>query len=1023
MLGNLYNHSHYSILCGMLKIDALVKISKERGYKAVALTDNANMYGTVEFYKNCIENDIKPIIGVTVYIAEKNIDIKPSNNYIHPKLILLAKNENGYKNLMKLVTQSTLKTKSYLPVVDKELLKEYSNNLVAIIPPVNNEILGNKNSKKIIENYKKTFNNIYIGIDYRNNKKEMYEIAKENNIPTVIANTVYYKDIEDKQAREVLIKIQNSLIKSIENDFVDLNFSIPTIEEVKNNIKEETINNTEELIDSCNVEIDLGNWVFPKVDTDDPVGDLNKKIEEGIIKRKLERTDEVNARLKKELEVINNTGYTTYFLTVIEMIEFMHKNDILTTTRGSVAGSLVSYLTGITNVDPIKFSLPFERFLNKERPSPPDIDLDVADNKRDEVIRWLVERFGSKSVAQIGTFGTLMARASVRDVARAIGHSYTLGDRIAKLIPLGKQGFPMFIDKAMEEDPRLKDLYENDRKIKEVIDIAKKIEGCVRHISTHAAGLVISPKRVDDYSPVQMDKEGKIITQYDMKAVEDAGLLKFDLLGLTNLSILSEAINRVKKNTGIDIDIENIPLDDKKTFKLLSDGLTVGVFQMGGHQLTHFLKELKPTNIHDINAMIALYRPGPMKNIPSYIKRKHGEEETTYKHPKMKNFLENSYGILVYQEDIMFTALELAGYTWKTVDKLRKAIGKKIPEEMKRQEKIFIKGCMENSNMNESDATEIWNFFVPFQGYGFNKAHAASYGKVSYQTAYLKANYPSEYMAALFTADANDIDRTNINYRECIKLGIKLLPPTVNKSFSVFEVEGKDIRYGFYGIKNFGTNISDEIVKEREQNGEFKSLKDFINRIGPRGILNKRSLEALIKVGALGEFESRSKLIANTDRILKFLKEIKIIVNDNQSSLFGSTDITLNLEEPKAEITKQQKLYWERELLGIYISGHPLDDIKIEGKNNIEKVLSGKEYDEKEVLCIINQVKELSTERGRIAFLNIEDSTGSINAACFSDVFNNYSDLLIPFRPIIIKGKKRMRTNEPTFIIDEIKDI
>ena len=1029
MLAHINTHSHFSFLFGLPKIKQIILGAKEKGFSSVGLTDINNLCGVIEFYKTCQKEEMKPIIGSTFIIG--------SNSEKKHKVLLLAQTTEGYKNLIKITTKANVRKDTEETYIDDENLNENRDGIICILPPHNSEIsnLAESKVKKVIDKYKKIFeDNLYIGLsrnqdlpDY--DEKKLIKISNDYNIPYIPCNLIYYIDEDDKAIRDILLKVNNKRLDDVEDEILNSSkLHMPDVDELKHIYSDlpDALKNLEELVKSVNVEITLGEWTFPHIETDDPEKDLNEKIESGIKKRKLEDTKELRDRIAMELDVINNTGYTKYFLSVIEIIDFMHENKIVTTTRGSAAGCMVSYLTNITNVNPLEFALPFERFLNKERPSPPDIDIDVSDVKRDEVIDWIKERFGSKSVAQIGTFGTFMARASVRDVSRALGYSYTLGDRIAKLIPLGKQGFPMYIDIALEKVPELLDLYnDTDTRYKEVIDISKKIEGNVRHISVHAAGVVISPTRVDDYIPVQFErKNNKLITQFDMHACEDAGLLKFDILGLRNLSILGDCIYRVKKRFDIDVDIENIPFDDEKTFDLLSKGYTVGVFQLNGNIITQFLKELKPTTIHDINAMVALYRPGPMKNIPEYIKRKHKKSKVVYAREEMKDFLENSYGILVYQEDIMFTALSLAGYTWKTVDKLRKAIGKKIPEEMAKQEKVFIEGCIEHSDMTETKAREIWDLFVPFQGYGFNKAHAASYGRVSYQTAYMKANYPDEYMASIFSSDTSGLDKIQEYHRECINLGIELLPPKVNQSFGKFVTEGENkIRYGLFSIKNLGENVSEKIIEEREKEGEYKSLADFLERIAKYNVLNKKSLESLIKTNCLSDWSDIETLMKNIETMGNYVRDFKK-EREDQSSLFGEVKSSIKLSQVKDsdKITQEQKLFWERDLLGFYASGHPLEKIADDTKVSLDDVKTGTLGAVEDLLCIINKVSKLDTKNGYIAFVDIEDMSGAINCVCWNEPFEEYKDLLIENRPILISGNIKQRDNEFNIYIDKIKE-
>jgi DNA polymerase-3 subunit alpha len=650
-------------------------------------------------------------------------------------------------------------------------------------------------------------------------------------------------------------------------------------------------------------------------------------------------------------------------------------------------------------------------------------------------------------VAQIGTFGTMAARGSVRDVTRALGFPYSLGDSIAKAIPMGAQGFPMTIDRALKENPELKKMYDDDDSVKKIIEMAKKIEGCARHISVHAAGVVISPTPLTDYTPLQYDTKGdnKIITQYDMHAVgeDGVGLLKFDFLGIRNLSILADAVKITKKVEGIDVDMDTVPVDDKKTFQMLARGETIGLFQLNGDGMTRALKELKPTTIHDINVMVALYRPGPMDNINEYIARKHGKKPGTYLHPKMKNFLDRTFGVLVYQDDLLYTAIEIAGYDWGEVDKFRKAVGKKIPEEMKKQHIKFVEGCQKFGGMTEKKAEELWLLFEPFQGYGFNKAHAASYGRVAYQTAYMKANFPAIYMSAVLTAESGDTDMIAEIIGECKRMNIPVLPPDVNFSFEGFGVnkaknEGEidTIRFGLTTIKNFGESVATSIIEERKANGPFKTLSDFLSRIKDKN-LNKKSMESLIKTGAFDSLakdtddknQYRFTLLHNLDKLLAFNKEERAKEND-QDSLFGSlagSNVATEIDLEKAPHgNSADKLLWEKELLGLYISGHPLESFKERLENKTTDIKRMKESaKEKQPIVfggIIDEVKPVVTKKGdKMVFLKISDLTDTIEAVAFPKVFEEFQEIIIPESCVVIKGTFSIRNGEKSVLVDKLK--
>ena len=1030
-------HSHYSLLRALPKIPDLIKMAKKNGMKSMALTDLGNLYGAIEFYKECEAASIKPIIGVDFYLAprgrsDKQTDVDNQNF----RLVLLSKNFEGYKNLIKLVSVSFLEGFYYKPRIDKELLKKYGDGLIAIIPSFGGDIsfaLRNQNdakAKEIIRDYQTLFkkDDLYLEIandtEINGHKEVINQIKKistETGVPLVASQEVYYLNKDDKKARNTLLSIQNSDAEK-ENENGDGNFSFISQSEANEIFKEapEALLNTKKISDACDLVIPLGKWVFPDLKLPFPSDQALKDIVYGGLKsRNLIETKEIKERVEYELNIINKKGYAPYFLVVSDILRHAREKNILTTTRGSAAGSMVSYLSYITTVNPIEYELPFERFLNIERPSPPDIDMDIADDRRDELIEYAKQKYGYDHVAQIGTFGTMMARGAVRDVARAMGYSYASGDRIAKLIPMGSQGFPMTIDKAIEITPDLKTLYEKDNDTKEIMDMAKKIEGCARHISVHAAGVVISPTPLTDYTPLQYDtkEKGQLITQYDMYAIEDAGLLKFDFLGIRNLAILAESVNQVKKLRGVVIDIDNIPLDDKKTFEMLAKGETVGLFQLNGSGITRHLKELKPSSIHDINAMVALYRPGPMEVIPEYIRRKNDPSLVSYLDPRMKKYLSKSYGLIVYQDDLLLSAIELAGYSWVEADKFRKAVGKKIPAEMAAQKEKLVEGIIKNGQ-TKNFAENLWKLFEPFQAYGFNKAHAACYGKVAYQTAYMKANFPGEYMTAVLSAESGDLEKVAEIITESKRMKIDVLPPDVNESFENFTIVRVDpddskrdtIRFGLGSIKNFGLGIAEFVIEERKSRGPFKSLEDFLKRTGGKG-LNKKSLEALIYSGALDSLGERGTLAANVEDLIIYSKEIA--ASSDQVSLFASLPqenqgIRLSLKLG-AEMSKEERLKWEKELLGLYVSGHPLDKyeqklgktmpinkIKTELQSGILTIVSG----------IIEEIKPILTKKGeRMLFIKIADFTGSIEVVVFPKVYEKSKDILIAENCIAVKGQ------------------
>jgi DNA polymerase-3 subunit alpha len=938
----------------------------------------------------------------------------------------------------------------------------HGEGLVCIIPSFSSDVAqAIKNSdlekaRESIDFYKKAFGieNVFVEITkhpeidgHDANMRTFADFAKSTNTPIVAAHDVYYLHPDDKVARDTLMLVNTSGdfgdrgISSGMGDDEEEDFSFISPERAEELFKDmpEAIENTNKVVEMCNLKIELGKWVFPAIDL--PEGataddELRRIAYEGFDRRNVEKTPDRIARVDYELSVIKNKGYAPYFLVVADLLRFGHEHGILSNIRGSVSGSMATYLSGITNIDPIEYEIPFERFLNPDRPSAPDIDMDFADDRRDEMVEYARKKYGHDKVAQIGTFGTMAARGSVRDVTRALGFPYDLGDRIAKLIPMGSQGFPMTIERALEESPDLKKLHDENPDVKRIIATAKKIEGCARHISIHAAGVVMSPTNLTDFTPLQYDPKGekKIISQYDMYSIEEAGLLKFDFLGLKNLSIIADALKHIKRNYGKELTPDTIPIDDKKTFEMLARGETADLFQLNGEGMTKYLIDLKPTSIHDINAMVALYRPGPIQFIPDYIARKHDRTLIKYLDPALEPILQKTYGILVYQDDLLMMAHKLAGYSWGEVDKFRKAVGKKIPEEMAQQKEKFIEGCIKHSKWPEKKAKQIWTWIEPFAAYGFNKAHSVSYGRVAYQTAYLKANYPGEYMTAVLAAEAGDVDKVAESITECVRLKTPVLPPDINESFAQFTLikDGGDrIRFGLISIKNFGQGIADAIIVERKKGGKFKSLADFLDRVRDRN-LNKKSLESLIKAGALDCFNvERGLMLANIETIIAYNKE-REKHPDSQDSLFGlmsdtSTLPTLKLS-PSKPAKPEEKLAWEKELLGMYISGHPLDKYRAviaKRDMNIKKAVETLAADKEVTLaCIIEEIRQVTTKNNeQMAFIRCADFTGGIEAVAFPRTFRELKNLLINDKAVVFKGKISERNGEKSIIIDRAMEL
>jgi len=1049
---HLHVHSHYSMLDGMGKIPDLVAKAKSDGQPALAITDHGVMHGVVEFYEECKKQGIKPILGIEIYIAQRTMEDKQprvdSNSY---HLILLAKNEVGYKNLMKLTSEAHLRGYYYKPRVDKKTLKKYSEGLVACSACVQGEVPRKSlesldEARKTLKEYLEIFSkdDFYLEVQHHPNtvpeqKKandNIFKLAKEFDLKVIATNDPHYVNSEDNIAHDALICLQTGKMVSDSNrmTMADDDYSLLTFEQMSANFPDnpEVLKNTIEVAERCSVEIELGEFKFPEFplpENETYESYLRKLIDERLPNRIGEITDEIKERIDYEFKVIKDKGYLGYFLIVQDFFQWAKKNGIPTNVRGSAAGCLVSYALGITGkqLNPLDYKLPFERFLNPYRPSAPDIDCDIADAGRDEIIKYVSDKYGKDHVAQIVTFGTMAARMAVRDVGRVLGMSYSEVDIIAKLIPPIKTN----LEKALKEVAELKNLYNTDPRVKQCIDIARRLEGVVRHASVHAAGVVIAPETITDYTPVMMDAKGdRLITQYEMHAVgEDGiGLIKMDFLGLANLSIIQSVLKIVAKTRNVEINLDDIPFDDKKTFQLLSRGETIGVFQLESEGMRKNIKELRPTTIFDIMAMVALYRPGPMAFIPEYIARKRNPSKIVYADPRMEKILEQSLGLIVYQDDVLMIAIELAGYNWEEVDKFRKAIGKKIVKEMAAQKDKFFRQIIERG-MSESLAGELWNQIETFAGYGFNKAHAASYALVAYQTAYLKANYPPEYMSALMTSNKDDLDKLSLEIEECKRMNIAVLPPSINESFVDFGVvkESGNVRFGLSAIKHVGAAVAEEIVEDRKNNGIYTDVANLLSRLGPK-VINKKSLEALIMAGALDDLAERNELLFNMERMLAFASNIKKNRDSRQTSLFSEDvidTVKIDFEEaPPAE--KKQRLAWERELLGMYISEHPLSDllpvIEPYQEKKIIEITPEMENQFVRIAGIITSVQEITTRKNnqKMAFIKIEDQTKNIESLIFPKIFAVSPELFTVDKVVVVDGFVSNKDGELKILAEEV---
>ncbi len=1050
---HLHTHSHYSLLDGLPKLDQLLDRVKELGMDSVAVTDHGVLYGAIELYKKANARGIKPIIGTELYLAYESMDQRrPNIDDTRYHLILLAKNEIGYKNLVKLITEAHLRGFYYKPRIDEELLAKHAEGLImfsgCLQGKISRLILSGKKkeAEETALKYQKMFghDSFYLELQYHERIKEqkrlneaLIAMSKTFKIPLVATQDSHYLKPEDAEAQDILMLINtgadpnNPERLSLKED----DFSMKSPAEMMEHFKDtpEAIENTQKIAELCNVKFELGKLKiphFPVPDGKSPDDYLRKLCDDGMKRRGLDKSDGATERLKYELAAIKEAGFSSYFLIVQDFVNWAKQNRIVVGPgRGSVAGSLVAYVLNITNINPLNYNLLFERFINPERISPPDIDLDFTDRRRDEVIEYVAQKYGHDHVAQIITFGTMAARAVVRDVGRALRYNYGYCDRLAKMIP-----FSLTLDQTLEQIKEFKDIYETDNQARRLIDLAKKLEGVARHASTHACGVVISDRPLDEIIPLQhpTQSDNNIVTQYEMHAVEDLGLLKMDFLGLKNLTIIEDTLARIYKiHDGLNLDLDAIPANDKTTYELLRRGDTVGVFQLESGGMQRYLKELKPSGFEDIIAMVALYRPGPMEWIQEYIGRKHGKKKVEYLHPDLKTILENTYGICVYQEQLMQIAQKLAGFSLGEADTLRKAVGKKIKSLLMEQQAKLING-MKKNGISERVAKQIWEWVLPFARYGFNKSHSACYATVAYQTAYLKIHYPLEFMSALLTADSSDVERIGFLINECKKMKIEVLPPDINESFRNFSVvpEAHKIRFGLSAIKNVGDNVVEGIIAERKHNGPFASLADFLTRI-PAKDLNKKSLEALIKSGAFDQLAERSQLLNNLEKLLELSRENQRAKQSSQRGLFDGaaspapyTKIILADSRPASD---SEKLNWEKELLGLYVSGHPLRryrktlEKKVIPISQISQELTGRIV---KIGGVIGSIKKIITRGGKpMLFLNLEDETRSVEVVAFPSIIEHNPMIFQENKIVLIAGKVETRDGAPKILAESVEEI
>ena len=955
MFTHLHVHTEFSLLDGMCRIPALVSRAKELGMTALAITDHGTMHGALKFYRECLARDIKPIIGCEVYVAPgSRLDKTPADKN-HRHLVLLARNNTGYRNLLQLVSLANTEGFYYKPRVDREILAKYREGLIALSACPSGEvprlILENRlaEARQTAQWYRDNFNgDFYFEIqrhpmpEFDRINNVLKDLSRELDIPMVATGDIHYVRREDAQTHDLLLCIgTGAMVKDTSRMKMQADsFYLKSEAEMAELYRDipEALENTARIADKCDIKLEFGRVHLPQIDR--PAGLTSDQYLSELCHQALPRyypdaSDAVRERLAYELDVIEKTQFADYFLVVWDIIRFVKERGIYFGVRGSAAASIVLRCLDITEVDPLEYKLVFERFLNIERKEMPDIDMDFQDDRRDEVIEYVSSKYGLDHVAQIITFGTLGARAAIRDTGRALGIDLPVVDRVARLIPFGPN---MTLDKALEENAELRDAVAEDGTVQKIIDAARQVSGLSRHASTHAAGVVISKEPLALHVPLQrLNRESAgdakselVMTQYPMEDIGLIGLLKMDFLGLANLSILSRAQEIIGQRHGRPLDVHRIPLDDPKTFALLSAGETMGVFQLEGVGMRRYIKELKPTHFTDIAAMVALYRPGPMEQIPRFIKSKHGEEPITYPHPALEDILQETYGVIVYQEQVLFIARTFSGFSLGQADILRKAMGKKNPEVMQKQKQNFIAGAVKNG-YTEDMAAQIFGLIEPFAGYAFNKAHAVSYALIAYQTAYLKANYPVEYMAAFLATQRDVAEKVAAAAVECRRLGIGLLPPDINASDVNFTIEegeaGPSIRFGLAAVKNVGEAAVIGLVAERQSGGPFASVEDLCRR-ADAACLNRRVLESLIKAGALDSLGDRATLLQNTGRLLDFAERERRIRDSGQGTLFDlfggvaeAPPVALEMESGTA--TLNEILAWEKDLLGLYISAHP----------------------------------------------------------------------------------------------------
>jgi DNA polymerase-3 subunit alpha len=1077
---HLHNHTQYSLLDGLTKVPALVERVKDLGMEAVAITDHGTMSGVVEFYKAARSGDVKPVIGMEAYVAPRlYTDKDPIHDRQYYHLTLLAMNSTGYQNLMRLSTIANLEGFYYRPRIDRVLLEKYNEGLIVLSGCIGGEVSDalrqdqSDIAKKTAEWYKGVFGDRYYlelqdhghpehptaWTEQTKVNDQLLKLARELAIPAVVTCDAHYLMHEDQEAHEILLCVQTGAFLSDEQRFSLKEFELHVADpkdiiERWEKVDSSLITNTRAIAERCTIEIELGKILIPKFPT--PKGQneksyLDEKVWRGLGWRygglsaeaaaaadlknlKAELPIEVTERAKYELDIVNKMGFNGYFLIVADFINWGKDQGIVFGPgRGSAASSILAYALRITEIDPLEYDLLFERFLNPDRISMPDMDIDIQDSRRDEVINYCIEKYGHDRVANIVTFGRMAARNSVRDVARVLQVPYAEADRLAKMIPPPVQGRHVPLKKSLSEVAELKSENSDNEQSARVFDLATRLEGTIRSHGVHAAGVVIAPDEIVKFAPLEMAQKGVIATQYSMGPVEDLGLLKMDFLGLSNLTTIKNTLRIIKKVEGRDIDISKIPLDDKKTFTLLQKAETIGVFQLESAGMRRYLKQLKPTEFEDIIAMVALYRPGPMQWIDDFIARKHGLRKIEYIHPIMKNALENTYGVIVYQEQVMQISKEMCGFTGGQADTLRKGIGKKNPEVLAKLKNEFIEGAITTVGADRKDMEKFWQQLMDFAAYCFNKVHSACYGLIAYQTAYLKANHPVAYMAALMTSDYDNTDRLAIEITECKKMGIEVLPPDINESFHEFGVVPgrKQIRFGMDAIKNVGHGAVEEILRARTELGDrIGSLEDYCREVSHR-VVNRKALECLIKSGAMDGFGERAVLLANIDNILSLSTRLQKDSASGQVGLFGGEDSRLDaklkLEPVIDDISPNAQLAWERELLGIYLSRHPLSAYETilarlaKPINSIDQSADGKLVN---AGGSITAVREITTKKGaKMAFVRLADLNSETELIIFPKLYAKGPELWQVDNVILARGKVDYSRGELKILVEQARPI